>query len=33
MIGSDEYRQGVRALIEKCPPGFAARYKVDPGST
>ncbi|MGH9011149.1 MAG: enoyl-CoA hydratase-related protein [Acidimicrobiia bacterium] len=26
MIGSDEYRQGVRALIEKRPPGFAARY-------
>jgi enoyl-CoA hydratase/carnithine racemase len=33
MIGSDEYRQGIRALIEKRPPGFAARYKVDPGST
>ncbi len=27
MIGSDEYRQGVRALIEKRPPGFAARYQ------
>jgi enoyl-CoA hydratase/carnithine racemase len=26
MIGSDDYRQGVRALIEKRPPGFAARY-------
>ena len=26
MIGSDEYRQGVRALIEKRPPGFANRY-------
>ncbi len=32
MIGSDDYRQGVRALIEKRPPGFAARYTVDPGS-
>jgi enoyl-CoA hydratase/carnithine racemase len=27
MIGSDEYRQGVRALVEKRPPGFADRYK------
>jgi enoyl-CoA hydratase/carnithine racemase len=27
MIGSDDYRQGIRALIEKRPPGFAARYK------
>jgi enoyl-CoA hydratase/carnithine racemase len=27
MIGSDEYRQGIRALIEKRPPGFAARYE------
>jgi enoyl-CoA hydratase/carnithine racemase len=27
MIGSDEYRQGIRALIEKRPPGFAARYQ------
>jgi enoyl-CoA hydratase/carnithine racemase len=26
MIGTDEYRQGVRALLEKRPPGFAARY-------
>ena len=33
MIGSDDYRQGIRALIEKRPPGFAARYTVDPGST
>lgn len=33
MIGSDEYRQGVKALIEKRPPGFAARYTADPGST
>jgi enoyl-CoA hydratase/carnithine racemase len=33
MIGSDEYRQGVKALIEKRPPGFAARYTPDPGST
>ena len=31
MIGSDEYRQGVRALIEKRPPGFAARYTVSGG--
>ena len=30
MIGSDEYRQGVKALIEKRPPGFAARYTADP---
>lgn len=28
MIGSDEYRQGVRALIEKRPPGFAVRYQL-----
>jgi enoyl-CoA hydratase/carnithine racemase len=27
MIGSDEYRQGIRALIAKRPPGFAARYQ------
>jgi enoyl-CoA hydratase/carnithine racemase len=27
MIGSDDYRQGVRALIEKRSPGFAAGYK------
>ena len=27
MIGSDEYRQGIRALIEKRPPGFAGRYR------
>ncbi len=27
MIGSDEYRQGIRALLEKRPPGFAARYQ------
>jgi enoyl-CoA hydratase/carnithine racemase len=27
MIGSDDYRQGVRALVEKRPPGFAARYR------
>jgi enoyl-CoA hydratase/carnithine racemase len=26
MIGSDDYRQGVQALTEKRPPGFAARY-------
>jgi enoyl-CoA hydratase/carnithine racemase len=32
MIGSDDYRQGIRALIEKRPPGFATRYTVDPGS-
>jgi enoyl-CoA hydratase/carnithine racemase len=27
MIGSDEYRQGVRALVEKRPPGFHSRYR------
>lgn len=27
MIGSDEYRQGIRALVEKRPPGFAGRYQ------
>jgi len=27
MIGSDDYRQGIRALVEKRPPGFAARYE------
>ncbi|MCA1846616.1 MAG: enoyl-CoA hydratase/isomerase family protein [Actinobacteria bacterium] len=27
MIGSDDYRQGIKALIEKRPPGFAERYK------
>jgi enoyl-CoA hydratase/carnithine racemase len=27
MIGSDEYNQGVRALIEKRAPGFASRYR------
>jgi enoyl-CoA hydratase/carnithine racemase len=27
MIGSDEYRQGIRALLEKRPPGFASRYQ------
>jgi len=27
MIGSDDYRQGVRALVDKRPPGFAARYR------
>jgi len=27
MIGSDEYRQGIRALLAKRPPGFAARYQ------
>ena len=27
MVGSDDYRQGVRALMEKRPPGFAARYE------
>jgi enoyl-CoA hydratase/carnithine racemase len=26
MVGSDDYRQGVKALVEKRPPGFAARY-------
>ena len=26
MIGSDDYRQGIKALVEKRPPGFAARY-------
>ena len=26
MIGSEDYRQGVQALTEKRPPGFAARY-------
>lgn len=31
MIGSDEYRQGIRALIEKRPPGFAARYTINGG--
>ena len=31
MIGSDEYRQGVRALIEKRPPGFATRYTISGG--
>jgi enoyl-CoA hydratase/carnithine racemase len=33
MIGSDEYRQGVKALIEKRPPNFATRYTAGPGST
>lgn len=28
MIGSDEYRQGIRALIEKRSPGFATRYAI-----
>ena len=32
MIGSEEYRHGVKALIEKRPPGFAARYTADPNS-
>jgi enoyl-CoA hydratase/carnithine racemase len=32
MIGSDEYRQGVRALLEKRSPGFATRYTADQGS-
>ncbi|HET9771821.1 MAG TPA: enoyl-CoA hydratase-related protein [Acidimicrobiia bacterium] len=27
MIDSDDYRQGVKALVEKRPPGFAARYR------
>jgi enoyl-CoA hydratase/carnithine racemase len=27
MVGSDDYRQGVKALLEKGPPGFAARYR------
>jgi enoyl-CoA hydratase/carnithine racemase len=27
MVGSDDYRQGVRALLEKRPPGFAGRYE------
>ncbi len=27
MVGSDDYRQGVKALVEKRPPGFAARYR------
>jgi enoyl-CoA hydratase/carnithine racemase len=27
MIGSDEYRQGIRALLAKRPPGFASRYQ------
>ena len=27
MIGSDEYRQGVQALLEKRRPGFATRYQ------
>ena len=26
MIGSDDYRQGIKALIEKRPPGYTARY-------
>ena len=26
MIGSDDYRQGIKALVERRPPGFAARY-------
>ncbi|MGH9001019.1 MAG: enoyl-CoA hydratase-related protein [Acidimicrobiia bacterium] len=26
MVGSDDYRCGVKALMEKRPPGFAARY-------
>ena len=30
MIGSEEYRQGIRALLEKRSPGFATRYSVDP---
>jgi enoyl-CoA hydratase/carnithine racemase len=32
MIGSDEYRQGIRALLENRSPGFATRYSVDPGT-
>jgi len=27
MIGSDDYRRGIKALIEKRPPGFAERYQ------
>jgi len=27
MVGSDDYRQGVKALMEKRPPGFADRYR------
>ena len=27
MVGSDDYRQGVSALMEKRPPGFATRYE------
>ena len=27
MIGGEDYRQGVAALSEKRPPGFAARYR------
>ena len=27
MVGSEDYRQGVQALTEKRPPGFAARYR------
>jgi enoyl-CoA hydratase/carnithine racemase len=27
MIGSDDYRQGISALIEKRPPGFGERYQ------
>jgi len=27
MIGSDDYRRGIKALVEKRPPGFAERYQ------
>ncbi|HYH49623.1 MAG TPA: enoyl-CoA hydratase-related protein [Acidimicrobiia bacterium] len=27
MIGGDDYRQGITALTQKRPPGFAARYR------
>lgn len=34
MVGSDDYRQGIAALVEKRPPGFAARYgHTPPGDT
>jgi enoyl-CoA hydratase/carnithine racemase len=30
MVGSDDYRQGVKALVENRPPGFAGRYRSTP---
>ncbi len=30
MVGSDDYRQGVAAFVERRPPNFAANYVSDP---